>query len=266
MRIALCQMTVVDNKNTNLETASRMIKEASSKGADIVVLPEMFNCPYSNEHFHKYAEKENGYTFSQLSEWAAEHGLIIVGGSIPEKSGAHVYNTSFVFNSNGQCLGKHRKAHLFDIDVPGGITFKESETLTAGNTSTVIDTEFGKMGLAICYDIRFPELFRKMVLEGAQFIIVPAAFNMTTGPAHWELTARARALDNQVFMALCSPARDDDGLYKAYGHTLVTSPWGDVIAALKESEGLLMVDIELEKEDEVRRNLPLLKHRKPEMY
>lgn len=266
MRIALCQMAVVDNKNTNLETASRMIKDASSKGADIVVLPEMFNCPYSNKYFHAYSEKENGYTYSQLSEWAAEHGLMIVGGSIPEKSDEAVYNTSFVFDSNGDCIGKHRKAHLFDIDVPGGITFKESNTLTAGNTSTVIDTEFGKMGLAICYDIRFPELFRKMVLEGARFIIVPAAFNMTTGPAHWELTARARALDNQAFVALCSPARDEKGIYVAYGHSLVTNPWGQVIGALEAKEGLLLVDIDLAENEKIRESLPLLKHRKPEIY
>ena len=266
MRIALCQMAVVENKNTNLEKASRMIKEASARGADLVVLPEMFNCPYASEYFRDYSEKENGYTYSQLSEWAAEYGLMIVGGSIPELSDQAVYNTSFVFDSNGRCLGKHRKAHLFDINVPGGISFKESETLTAGNTSTVIDTEFGKMGLAICYDMRFPELFRKMVLEGARFIIVPAAFSMTTGPAHWELTARARALDNQVFMALCSPARDEKGVYVAYGHSIITNPWGQVIGALDEKEDLLIVDINLDENDSVRSSLPLLKHRKPEIY
>lgn len=266
MRIALCQMPVMMGKDANLETASKMIHDASVGEADIVVLPEMFNCPYSNEYFEEYAEVECGYTYSQLSQWAAEYGLMIVGGSIPELSEGHIYNTSYVFDSNGDFIGKHRKAHLFDIDIPGGIRFMESETLTPGSECTVLDTAFGKIGIAICYDMRFPELFRRMALEGAKLIIVPAAFNMTTGPAHWELTARSRALDNQLFMALCSPARDEGGVYVAYGHSLVTNPWGEVLDHMDEAEGILFVDIELEMCDEVRESLPLLKHRRPELY
>ncbi len=266
MRIALCQMPVKVGKDANLETASRMIKEASIGEADIVVLPEMFNCPYSNTYFREYAEVEKGYTYSQLSEWAAEFGVVLIGGSIPELSNGFVYNTTYAFNSNGEFIGKHRKAHLFDIDIPNGIRFMESETLTAGSNSTVIDTPFGKIGIAICYDMRFPELFRKMTLEGAKLIVVPAAFNMTTGPAHWELTARARALDNQVYMALCSPSRDKDGVYVAYGHSLVVNPWGDVLNQAEYNEGIVFVDLDLKLCDEIRDNLPLLKHRRPEIY
>lgn len=266
MRIALCQMSVKQGKELNLETASKMIAEASAGGADIVVLPEMFNCPYSGAYFYEYSESDGGYTYSQLSEWASEYGVILVGGSIPEKDGNKLYNTTFVFDSNGAFIGKHRKAHLFDVDIPGGIRFVESETLTPGDRSTVIETVYGKIGIAICYDMRFPEMFRKMSLDGVKMIIVPAAFNMTTGPAHWELTARARALDNQVFVALCSPARDENGVYVAYGHSLVTSPWGDVIGSLDEKEGILMVDLDLAKCDEVRQGLPLLKHRRPDLY
>lgn len=266
MKIALCQMPVVIEKSKNLIKAEKMIEMAAKAGADLIVLPEMFNCPYSNVYFRSYAEEGEGKTYTLLSRLAKKHEVIIVGGSIPELSGDAVYNTSYVFSADGVCIGKHRKTHLFDIDIPGGICFMESETLHAGNNSTVVDTTFGKIGIAICYDMRFPEFFRNMVLDGAKLIVVPAAFNMTTGPAHWELTARARALDNQTFLALCSPARDINGEYVAYGHSLVTDPWGSVLCTLNEKEDILYQEIDLNRCDEIRNNLPLLKHRKPEIY
>ena len=163
-------------------------------------------------------------------------------------------------------IGKHRKVHLFDIDVKGGIRFMESDTLTAGSEMTILDTEFGKIGVAICYDVRFPEWFRKMALAGARLIVLPAAFNMTTGPAHWDLTMRARALDNQVYFAANSPARDETGPYVAYGNSCIASPWGDFIAHADEKECILYGDIDLDYEDSVREQLPLLKHRRPELY
>ena len=266
MKIALCQMPVGMDKDENLTKADQLVKKAADDGADLVVLPEMFNCPYSNKYFRAFGEREGEGTYLFLSKLAAENKVVLVGGSIPELDGEEVYNTSYVFSSEGNCIGKHRKTHLFDIDIPGGIRFVESDTLTPGSTSTVVDTEFGKIGIAICYDIRFPEFFRNMVLDGAKLIIVPAAFNMTTGPAHWELTARARALDNQTFVAMCSPARDEDGVYVAYGHSLVADAWGNVVSQLDEREAVLYTDIELDACDEIRQNLPLLKHRKPEVY
>ncbi len=266
MRIALCQMNIQNGKENNLVKAQTMIFEAAEKGADLIVLPEMFNCPYSNAHFPEYAEEEGGYTYDKLSSWAREKGVYIVGGSIPEKEGTHLYNTSYIFDRMGTCIGKHRKAHLFDVDIEGGIRFLESETLTAGDKSTIVDTEFGKIGVAICYDMRFPEFFRKMALEGVNAVIVPAAFNMTTGPAHWELTARARALDNQIYMALCSPARDETGVYVAYGYSMVTDPWGQVLASIEADEAILYAELDEEKIQDVRKGLPLLKHRKPELY
>ncbi len=266
MKTALCQMNIVQDKKANLKTAETMIEEAASNQADIIVLPEMFNCPYSNAHFPEYAEAEGGQTYVFLSGLAKKHQVYIIGGSIPEREHAHIYNTAYVFDREGACIGKHRKAHLFDIDIPGGIRFLESETLTPGNQHTIFETEYGKMGLAICYDMRFPEFFRRMALEGVQAVFVPAAFNMTTGPAHWELTARARALDNQIYMALCSPARDDKGVYVAYGHSMVVDPWGTVVAVLDEKPGIVYADIQAKRIEEVRAGLPLLKHRKPALY
>ena len=265
-QLALCQMRVSMDKKQNLATAESMIRKAAANGAKVVSLPEMFNCPYSNEYFREYAETETGETVRFLSALAKELRLYLIGGSIPELSGDKVYNTNFSFNKDGEIIGKHRKIHLFDIDVTGGIRFMESETLTPGEDMTLIDTEFGKIGVAICYDIRFPELFRKMTLAGARLVILPGAFNMTTGPAHWELTIRARALDNQIYFAAVSPARDTKGPYQAYGNSCVANPWGELCGKTDAGESIVYTEIDFEYVDDIRSQLPLLKHRKPALY
>ena len=171
-----------------------------------------------------------------------------------------------MFDRQGKQIGKHRKAHLFDIDVTGGQYFRESDTLTAGDSDTVFDTAFGKMGVIICFDIRFPEMVRMTVNDGAKVIFVPAAFNMTTGPAHWELSFRARALDNQIYMVGCAPMRDVAADYKSWGHSIITDPWGTVIGMLDEKEGVLTAELDLDYEAQVREELPLLKSRRNDMY
>ncbi len=266
MKLALCQMMVTMDKKYNLEQAARMIREAASEGADIVALPEMFSCPYANRYFREYAETCDGETVKILSALAKESGIYLVGGSIPELEDEKVYNSSFIFGKKGELLGVHRKVHLFDIDVEGGIRFKESDTLTPGNGITVVDTEFCKIGVAICYDVRFPEMARLMALRGAELIILPAAFNMTTGPAHWDLTMRARALDNQVYFAAVSPARDMEGVYRAYGNSCVADPWGQFSAHADEKEQIIYAEIDLKKVKKIRNELPLLKHRRNDIY
>lgn len=265
-KLALCQMMGDKNKEKSLKKAETMIRSAASQGANMIALPEMFNCPYANEYFRPFAEEEDGQTVHLLSSLAKELQVYLVGGSIPELSDGHVYNTSFSFNKEGNIIGKHRKVHLFDIDVKGGIRFKESDTLSPGDRMTVLDTEYGKIGVAICYDVRFPELFRKMALEGARLVVLPAAFNMTTGPAHWDLTMRSRALDNQIYFAAVSPARDVNGPYQAYGHSCVANPWGEFCAKADARETIVFADIDIDYEDAIRDQLPLLKHRRPELY
>lgn len=164
-----------------------------------------------------------------LSHLAAELGLYLVGGTVPELSEGRIYNTSYVYGPDGRQLAKHRKAHLFDIDVQGGQRFRESDTLSPGNAITTFETAFGTMGLCVCFDLRFEELARCMCLRGAKVIFVPAAFNMTTGPAHWELLFRQRAVDNQCFTVGVSPARDEQGSYVAYGNSIAVDPWGAVL-------------------------------------
>lgn len=261
-------MLVSDNKSVNLKKAEELINRCVAQGAELVVLPEMFNCPYDNSYFPKFAEScSNGETIEFLSDIASKKQIYLVGGSIPEKDeSGNIYNTSFVFDREGNMIAKHRKMHLFDINVEGGITFKESDILSYGNDITIFDTEYGKMGIAICYDIRFPELSRLMAMKGAKIAIIPAAFNMTTGPAHWELLFRARALDNQIYMIGCAPARNLDANYNSYGNSIITDPWGSVIGRLEEEERVLVKDIELGKIDKIRGELPLLKHRREDVY
>ena len=266
-KIAICQMQVVDNKDSNLNKAVAMINEASHEGAELIVLPEMFNCPYDSKKFVEYAEtKEDSRSLDAVSNAALKNNVYLVAGSIPELLDGSLYNSSFIFDGNGRIMDIHRKVHLFDINMENGIKFRESDTLTAGNKVTVLETDMIRFGVEICYDIRFPELSRSMVLDGAEMIVVPGAFNMTTGPAHWEVTMRARAIDNQCYLVAASPARNDDLSYVAYGHSLVVDPWGRVLANAGHSEEIVYADIKESVICQVRRDLPLLKNRRTDIY
>ena len=267
IKIAAIQMSTVADKMENVRTVKTYLEKIKDENPDFVILPEMFCCPYQTENFPIYAEKEGGPVWQQLSGYAKQYGIYLIGGSMPEKDAeGNVYNTSYIFDREGKQIGKHRKVHLFDIDVKGGQTFKESDTLTAGDSNTVFDTEFGKIGVMLCFDIRFPELSRMMVNDGAKVIFVPAAFNMTTGPAHWELSFRTRALDNQIYMVGCAPARDITAGYISWGHSIVTNPWGRVTGMLDENEGILLAELDMDYEEQVREELPLLKSRRKDMY
>jgi len=267
IRIGICQLDVTDVKEQNVQKALEMIKKAAEKGAELVVLPEMFNCPYQLNYFKPFAEEiPEGFTYQSLSQAAQENKVYLIGGSIPEKDGNHYYNTSLFFDKNGELIGLHRKIHLFDIDVKGKIAFKESAVLSPGKKITVIETPLAKIGIAICYDIRFPELIRVMALEGAEIICVPAAFNMTTGPLHWETLFRCRAIDNQLFMIAASPARKVTASYVAYGHSLAVDPWGKVINEAGTAEELLIVNLDLTEIQKVRQAIPSWQHRRTDLY
>jgi len=263
--IAVCQIDITRDKSANLKNAELLIREASEK-AEMVILPEMFNCPYNAKYFPEFGEVYPGETTELLGRLAKELNIYIIGGSIPEIDGEGIYNTSYSFNPMGELIGKHRKVHLFDVDIKGGITFKESDTLSPGDAVTVIETEYCKIGIGICYDMRFPELIRSMVLEGAEMIVIPAAFNLTTGPVHWHTTAKARAIDNQVYFVTASPARSEFLSYKAYGHSLIVNPWGDIIGEAEEGQGIVYGEVDLDYVQKVRNELPLLKHRRTEVY
>lgn len=267
IRISQIQSHVYDDKKRNLEVLHENLKALSSSKPDFVTLGEMFNCPYITSNFPVYAEEQGGETWQTLSGYAREFSIYLSAGSIPTRDAeGHVYNTAYVFDREGKQIAKHSKAHMFDIDVRGGQSYRESDTLTPGEKYTVFDTEFGKMGLCVCFDCRFPELVRLMVLDGAKAVFVPAAFNMTTGPAHWDIMFRCRALDNQCYMIGTSPARDEDSGYIAWGHSLIASPWGDLVHEMDEKEGVVTTDIDLDYVDDIRQQLPLLSSRRTDIY
>lgn len=241
--------------------------EAKRLGADMLALPEMFCCPYETDKFPLYAGEEGGAAYRRCADLAREYGIYLSAGSMPERGAdGKVYNTAYVFDRNGRQIAKHRKMHLFDIDVAGGQSFHESETLSAGSEVTVFDTAFGKMGLCVCYDFRFPELARLMALRGAKVLLVPAAFNRTTGPKHWELMFRAQAMFQQVFAIGTAPACDESASYRSWGHSIAVDPWGAVIAQLDEQEGSQLVELDLRAVDAVREQIPLLRHRRTDVY
>lgn len=266
LTVAQVQMRVTRDKAENIAAACRLIRRAAEQGAEFVMLPEMFCCPYENGAFRPYGEEQDGPAQRALSALAAELGIWIVGGSIPELEENRVYNTSFVYDSAGRQVARHRKMHLFDISVEGGQTFRESDTLSPGGEITVFDTPWGKMGLCICFDLRFEELARLMALRGARVIFVPAAFNMTTGPAHWELLFRQRAVDNQLFTVGTSPARSESETYVAWGHSIVCDPWGSVLHQCGAGEEISITSLDLHRVESVRRQLPILRTRREDIY
>lgn len=267
IRIAQLQLPVYTNKEDTYIHVTAACEKAAAAGADLIALPEMFCCPYETANFPLYAEKEGEATWQFAADLARRLGIYLSAGSMPEADEAgRVYNTAYVFDRQGRQIAKHRKMHLFDINVKDGQVFQESLTLTPGNEVTVFDTEFGRIGLCICYDFRFPELCRLMALQGALLILVPAAFNMTTGPAHWELTFRSQGLYNQVYTVGTSPARDLDASYHSWGHSIVCDPWGTVLSQLDENEDIQITEIDLAKVLQTREQLPLLKHRRTDLY
>lgn len=267
VKIAMVQMEVKADKGKNIKAAVGHVESAARSHADIVVLPEMFCCPYEASNFPVYAEKEGGEAWKQLSAAAKENSVYLVAGSVPEiDDDNRVYNTSYVFDRGGCRIARHRKIHLFDIQVDGGQCFKESDTLAPGRDVTVFNTEFCRIGLAVCYDFRFPELARLMADDDARIIIVPAAFNMTTGPAHWEVLFRSRAIDNQVFTVGAAPARDLSASYCSYANSIIVSPWGEILTRMDEGEGISVTALDLEQVSKIRKQLPLLAHRRKDIY
>ncbi|KFY77841.1 hypothetical protein V498_09253 [Pseudogymnoascus sp. VKM F-4517 (FW-2822)] len=285
VKLALVQLASGTDKATNLANARTQVLAAASQGAKIIVLPECFNSPYGTQHFPSYAETllpspptpAQSPSFHALAAMAKEANAYLIGGSIPEADAANTsatagapnkyYNTSLVFSPSGALLGTHRKVHLFDIDIPGKITFKESEVLTAGSQTTIIDfPEYGRVALAICYDVRFPEPAMIAARKGAFALIYPGAFNLTTGALHWELLGRARAVDNQVFVGLCSPARDMSAGYHAWGHSMVIDPWAKVLGEAGEGEEIVIAELRPEPLEEVRRNIPVSTQRRWDVY
>lgn len=265
MKLAVCQIKTEIDQDETLRRAEGMIREATENGAEIIALPEMFACPYSRKYFKAYAALGHEKTLSAMKRWAKENDILLIGGSVPETEDGKVYNTCFVIDGNGAVIARHRKIHLFEIDVPG-MRFSEAASFEPGRDITVFDSKWGKIGVAVCFDVHFPELFRAMAVRGARLVILPAQFDAVMGALHWKSLLRCRADDNQIFFAGVSAARNEAFSYKALGDSMVIDPYGQIIAECDEKEHILYADIDLDMVDEARKRLPVFNHLRRDVY
>ncbi|XP_058116618.1 omega-amidase NIT2-like [Anopheles ziemanni] len=267
LRVALVQLKGQPTKKECIANAAAQVRLAKDKGARLIILPECFNSPYSTAEFAHHAEEiPSGVTSQALAKLAADLGIYLVGGTYPEREGTKLYNTCPVFGPKGELLCRYRKMHLFDMDIPGQCTFRESDALTAGDQLATFTIGTLNIGLGICYDKRFPELTACYRQLGCDMMIFPSAFDPYTGPLHWDLLGRSRALDNQMFVALVSPARDPTTEYVAYGYSLLCDPWGRVLCRAKESQETIITDIDLKVCEQIKRQIPILNQKRNDIY
>lgn len=265
-KIASCQMDVVDDKCRNISHAVNLITKASSNDADIVCLPEMFNTPYDNNKFIENAEYEDdSVTLNAMKEVAQQEDIILQSGSIAQIEDDKIYNTAYLIDNNGKIIGKHQKMHLFDIDTDT-MKFKESDTLTAGCNITTVKTDLANISLAICYDVRFNEYWTLLNKMDTDIVLMPGAFNKTTGPLHWQTLIRARAIDNQYYVVATSPSQKDNSYYIAWGHSMIVNPWGKILSQARKKEEIIYSDITKKDKDEVRQQIPVLSNKRNDIY
>ena len=268
LRVACVQMNAGTDKAANLETAERLVARAASSGADLVVLPEKWNAIGSPATLRANAEPlEGGESAGAMSRWARTHGVTLVGGSITEirEGRERLSNTCPVFDPSGELVAVYRKIHMFDVEV-GGHVYRESEAEEPGEETAVCDVEGWKLGLSVCYDLRFPELYRILALEGAELLTVPAAFTLYTGRDHWELLLRARAVENQCYVAAANMWGVHEGGKESYGRSAIVDPWGVVLAQAADEDCVVSAELDRVHMERIRRDLPSLANRQPTAY
>lgn len=250
----------------NLSVTETLVRRAAAMGCSLVLTPEATTYLGPHDRKIQLAEAVDGPTHRRLAELAAELGIHLLVGSVAERADepSRCHNTSLLFGPDGALISSYRKVHLFDVDIPGGVRFSESATCAPGDTTVVADTALGRLGLSICYDLRFPELYRALVDDGATMLAVPSAFTLMTGKDHWHALLRARAIETQCYVFAPGQwgAHDDGGLRRSYGHSVIIDPWGVVVAECSDGEGLCVAEIDLDKVASVRRSMPLADHRR----
>jgi omega-amidase len=262
--ISLIQLKITTDKSANLKRAEEMIDSAVSLyKPQIVILPEFFNAPLGIGAAADYAEEEeSSETLALLKSLAVKHDIYIIGGSFPIKNGNKVFNKNFNINRKGEVVSTYCKNHLFDVNIPGKMVYQESAKISPGSDFGVFDTEYGRIGIGICYDIRFIEYALLLKKEyKCDMIVYPAAFNTTTGPLHWELLGRSRAMDTQSYVVMCSPARSDSG-YPVYGYSMIVDPFGQILTQTGYQEDIVTSKIDLNKNLEISNQIPVWKQKK----
>lgn len=268
LHVAAVQMNSGADKQENIDTALELIARAAGLGARLVALPEVWTYLGPTEGAWEIAEPIPGPTIAQLADAARQHGIYLHCGSVYERveGEPRLYNTSVVLNPHGELIAKYRKIHLFDVDITGQLAFQESAMMAAGCELALVDIDGVKVGLSICYDLRFPELFRLLALRGAELIVLPAAFTQFTGKDHWELLLRARAVENQLFMLAPNEWGSHPGGSVTYGRSMIVDPWGNVLATAPDGAGVVSAVCDLALVEKVRREVPSLANRQPAAY
>ena len=268
IRLACVQLTSGTDKAANLARAERLVAQAAATGADVVALPEKWNAIGDPDVLHAAAETiEDGESVEAMRGWAKQLGVSLVGGSITERREGRekLSNTSLVFDPDGELVAVYRKIHLFDVEV-GGHVYRESEAEEPGEEMVVADVEGWPTGLTVCYDVRFPELYRILALQGAFLATVPAHFTLHTGKDHWHLLLRARAVENGFYVAAPAPVGVTGIGRPSYGRSLIVDPWGTVVAQAPDEETVISADLDQSRVEEVRRQIPSLANRQPDAY
>lgn len=267
MRVAAIQLNSTDEKERNLAAAERLVREAAAAGAEFVALPEKWNLLAGGEELADGAEPLDGPSLSAARSWASEHGIHLLAGSVSERGeeGQKASNTSVLIGPDGEDLAIYRKIHMFDVDA-GGVSYRESEFERPGNEPVTAQVGGVVAGLTVCYDLRFPELFRILALRGARLIAVPSAFTLATGRDHWEVLLRARAIENQLFVIAANQVGQAPPHFSSFGRSMIVDPWGVVLATAADEECVVSADLDLAAQERIRESLPSLANRQPLAY
>jgi deaminated glutathione amidase len=267
MRAAAVQLNSTADKARNLERAEELVRAAAADGAELVVLPEKWNLLGDGEELVAGAEPLDGPSLGAAGGWARELGIELVAGSIAElvEGSERLFNTSVLIGPDGERVAAYRKIHMFDVEV-AGVAYRESEHEQAGEEIVVAAAGQVELGLTVCYDLRFPELFRILAVRGARVITVPSAFTLATGRDHWDVLLRARAIENQVFAVAPNQVGEAPPHYSSYGRSAIVDPWGVVLAQAPDEECFVAADLDFAAQDRVRETLPSLANRRPSAY
>jgi len=267
LRAAAVQLTSTDDTARNVETAERLVGRAAAAGAQLVVLPEKWPFLQTGARLLLGAEALDGPSISAAREWARRWGIALLAGSVTERTpeGRRTYNTSVLVQPDGECSDVYRKIHLFDVEV-GGVVYRESDTTLPGEVPVLAETLGRRIGMSVCYDLRFPELYRAYAEAGAEVLAVPAAFTVETGRDHWEPLLRARAIENQAFVVAANQVGVHAEGLRSYGRSMIVDPWGVVLAQAQDDETVVVADLDMAYLHRVRAGLPALAHRRPEAY
>ena len=266
MRVAAVQLNSTADKDRNLEAAERLVRAAAADGAELVALPEKWNLLAAGPELLAGAEPLEGPTLTAARAWARELGIHLLAGSVSEQGpDGKAFNTSVLIGPDGEDLAAYRKIHMFDVDVDG-IAYRESDHEEPGGEIVVASLPQASLGLSVCYDLRFPELYRILAVRGARIVAVPSAFTLATGRDHWEVLLRARAIEDQVFVLAPNQFGEAPPHFRSYGRSTIVDPWGVVLATAPDEECFVAADLDLAAQERVRESLPSLANRRPQAY